>query len=499
VALDFKYDGQRAQIHAQREEGTGRWRVDLFSRHLETMTDKYPDVVALLPEVLAPDVHSVVLDAEIVAVANGAEAAAAAGPPRFLPFQTLSTRGRKGVAAEDVTVAVCVCAFDLMLLNGQPLLRRPYLDRRALLAVATQPQRARFVLTELRAFPADEAALDGMRALLHRALASPCCEGIMAKPVGYRPGTHPLLDALLRHDEGAAPPSSDTDAAERGLAAWAAAMAGGPVPPATPTASTVPVAERLATLDRWAVAAVTVPTPAAPASMPRATYEPARRTSSWLKVKKDYLDGLVDSLDLVPIGAWWGNGRKAGWLSPFLMACYNPATEEWEAVCKCMSVGGAAAAIVPAHPTPARATLTTTLYQPVRPLVHQGFSDAFYREQTAFYLDADAGRASTERMAHVVDDPGGLQPDFWLLPCQVWEIRGADLTLSPTHPAARSLLGSGRGISLRFPRFVRLRPDKKPEEATTPTQLVAMYRQQTTIAGAAAAAALNEADEDAWV
>ena len=80
----------------------------------------------------------------------------------------------------------------------------------------------------------------------------------------------------------------------------------------------------------------------------------------------------------------------------------------------------------------------------------------------------------------------------------MWEIRGADLTLSPTHPAARSLLGSGRGISLRFPRFVRPRPDKKPEEAMTPTQLVTMYRQQTTVAGAAAAV-LDEADEDAWV
>jgi DNA ligase-1 len=32
-----------------------------------------------------------------------------------------------------------------------------------------------------------------------------------------------------------------------------------------------------------------------------------------LQVKKDYVEGLNDSLDLVPIGAWHGNGRKAGW------------------------------------------------------------------------------------------------------------------------------------------------------------------------------------------
>ena len=33
----------------------------------------------------------------------------------------------------------------------------------------------------------------------------------------------------------------------------------------------------------------------------------------FLQVKRDYMDGVGDSLDLVPIGAWYGNGRKAGW------------------------------------------------------------------------------------------------------------------------------------------------------------------------------------------
>ena len=36
---EFKYDGQRAQIHASRTENN-RTLVKLFSRHLEDMTDK---------------------------------------------------------------------------------------------------------------------------------------------------------------------------------------------------------------------------------------------------------------------------------------------------------------------------------------------------------------------------------------------------------------------------------------------------------------------------
>ena len=40
-------------------------------------------------------------------------------------------------------------------------------------------------------------------------------------------------------------------------------------------------------------------------------YDADKRTMAWLKLKKDYVTGLGDSLDLVPIGAWHGNGRKA--------------------------------------------------------------------------------------------------------------------------------------------------------------------------------------------
>lgn len=47
--------------------------------------------------------------------------------------------------------------------------------------------------------------------------------------------------------------------------------------------------------------------------MPQADpYEPSKRSSHWLKLKKDYMDGLGDTFDVVPIGAFHGKGRRAG-------------------------------------------------------------------------------------------------------------------------------------------------------------------------------------------
>ena len=99
-------DGQRAQIHCDE-----RGRVSIFSRHLEDMTEKYPDLVALVPRIRGEGVESFILEGEVVAVD--------AVTGKLKTFQTLAGRARKDVGIEEVQVVVCVFAFDLMYLNGE--------------------------------------------------------------------------------------------------------------------------------------------------------------------------------------------------------------------------------------------------------------------------------------------------------------------------------------------------------------------------------------------
>ena len=58
-----------------------------------------------------------------------------------------------------------------------------------------------------------------------------------------------------------------------------------------------------------------------------------------MKLKRDYVADYADTIDVVPIGAWYGNGRKAekGFLSPVLLAVYDEDDGVFRSICRCMS------------------------------------------------------------------------------------------------------------------------------------------------------------------
>lgn len=411
-SCEYKYDGQRAQVHC---DDSGK--VSIFSRHLEIMTDKYPDLIALVPTIRGEGVSSFILEGEVVAIDPESG--------ELKAFQTLTNRAKKDVAISAIKVDVCLFAFDLMYLNGEELLGRPFRERRELLRSLFVEIPHKFTwVKNIDATSADsETVLE-----FFKGATDIKCEGIMVK----------VLDNILHP---ALPPAGD-DAELEDKAA--------PTPPKPgkkkiPTSAAERADDKEKGIRRKALLA---------------TYEPDKRLDSWLKVKKDY-NTSADTIDLIPIAAWHGQGRKAKWWSPILLAVRNPTTGALEAVTKCIS----------------------------------GFTDKFYQANKEKYAE---GSDNVISRPSYVEYPG--HPDVWFEPQEVWEMAFADITKSPTYLAAIGLVAEDRGLSMRFPRFLKVREDKGIDEASTSDFLAELWRKQEAkgSGGDNAGAIVEHVEDDEW-
>ncbi|KAF2237481.1 putative DNA ligase I [Viridothelium virens] len=421
-SCEYKYDGQRAQVHCD-ENG----KVTIFSRHLEVMTEKYPDLVALVPKIRGDGVSSFIMEGEVVAVDRETG--------ELKPFQILANRARKDVAINEVKVNVCLFSFDLMYLNGEELLNRPFRERRSLLrSLFTEIPNHFTWVKNLDATSADsETVLD-----FFKSATDVKCEGIMVKVLDNLP--NPDLQANAEADgESAEPKPQPTTPSKSKKGTKTKSKSKGIKQNGED--STEPADKEKSTRRKALLA----------------TYEPDKRLDSWLKVKKDY-NTAADTLDLIPIAGWHGQGRKAKWWSPILLAVRNPETGCLEAVTKCMS----------------------------------GFTDKFYQANKEKYAE-ESDNVLPEKPSYV--EYGGV-PAVWFEPQEVWEMAFADVTLSPTYTAAMGLVSEERGLSLRFPRFLKVREDKSIDEATDADYLAELYRKQETRAPGKGAVAENEEADD---
>ncbi|XP_072434255.1 DNA ligase 4 isoform X1 [Chiloscyllium punctatum] len=59
---------------------------------------------------------------------------------------------------------------------------------------------------------------------------------------------------------------------------------------------------------------------------PLSVYKPDKRGEGWSKIKPEYVDGLMDELDILIVGGYFGKGHRGGMVSHFLCAVAEPAS-----------------------------------------------------------------------------------------------------------------------------------------------------------------------------
>jgi DNA ligase 1 len=173
---------------------------------------------------------------------------------------------------------------------------------------------------------------------------------------------------------------------------------------------------------------------------PDSFYKAGKRGFLWIKFKRDYRMELNDSLDLVIVGGFYGQGRRTGVYGALLMAAYNPETGNFETVCK----------------------------------LGTGFDDQALKE-----LHQRLSSSVSEVPPDGVVYDQNLAPEVYLEPNVMLEVKGAEITHSPIHTCAKGQIKKGFGLALRFPRYTgRVRDDKTPEQATTTQEVIGMFKAQ---------------------
>jgi DNA ligase-1 len=160
-----------------------------------------------------------------------------------------------------------------------------------------------------------------------------------------------------------------------------------------------------------------------------APYKAGARGYHWVKYKKTTEGGVADTIDCLVMGVNRGRGKRAGFgVGAFLVGVKDASKFK-----------------------------TTSK-------IGTGLSDEQWRE-----LDRRSKSLEMKNKPEVYEVDKNLIPDVWVRPSLVVEILADEITKSPIHTA---------GLALRFPRLIRFRDEKNPDQATTLQELTKLFRMQ---------------------
>ncbi|RAL00896.1 DNA ligase (ATP) DNL4 [Aspergillus ibericus CBS 121593] len=180
---------------------------------------------------------------------------------------------------------------------------------------------------------------------------------------------------------------------------------------------------------------------------PRSPYRLNERHDDWMKVKPEYMTEFGESLDVIVIGGYYGSGHRGGALASFLcgLRVDDAASSPEAKASKCYSfckVGGG---------------FTAADYANIRHHTDGKWMDWNPKKPPTAYIELAGGDAQHER------------PDQWIKPEDSVVLCVKASSISPSDQFRVPL-------TLRFPRFRRLRMDKDWKSALSVQEFVDMQK-----------------------
>ncbi len=179
------------------------------------------------------------------------------------------------------------------------------------------------------------------------------------------------------------------------------------------------------------------------------TYRAGARDFTWIKYKESYASKLSDTIDAVVMGFDLGQGKRTSFgIGDFLIGIWDEKREMYTTIAK----------------------------------IGTGLTDEEWRE-----LKVQGEKFKVKNKPPNYDVDRMMKCDVWVTPEIVVEIRADEITRSAVHTAGREI-GTSKsgtatevkiaGLALRFPRLERFRPDKKPQDSTTLSEMEKIYNNQ---------------------
>ncbi len=118
LAVEYKYDGFRMQIHKYNDT------IKIYTRRLEEVTHQFPDVVEAVKTINA---ENFILDSECIAIDPKTK--------KFLPFQNISQRIKRKYDINQMIkeIPVELHVFDILFYNNETLLKKQFIERRKII------------------------------------------------------------------------------------------------------------------------------------------------------------------------------------------------------------------------------------------------------------------------------------------------------------------------------------------------------------------------------